>query len=206
MALRRLYNTTTGTGNPSYLTGLQPGGAGVQVAGISTNPMISAPRVEEVTMEVLDVTAPTLIVGSTPLGTPAPAGKLLVMDYGQSIGGAKWKLASVIQQPVGRGQYGIVTAAGNATEAGPAFGTSSGNESSGSKALVQIDGPVLAFVNTTVNATAISAGMNLASDGAGNLTYAGASPAAGTVLARALGPVLVSVSVPVLTNVYLGGY
>ena len=40
MPLHRLYNLSTGSGNPSYLTGVLPGGAGVQVAGTSTNPMI----------------------------------------------------------------------------------------------------------------------------------------------------------------------
>jgi len=87
-----------------------------------------------------------------------------------------------------------------------AFGTSAGNRGPGSRAVVFYDGPINAFVTTTVNTTAISAGMPLASDGAGNLTYAGASPAAGTVLATALGPVAANVSVPVLIPVYVGGY
>jgi hypothetical protein len=95
---------------------------------------------------------------------------------------------------------------GNATEAGTAFSTSTGNQSSGSKAVVMYDGPINAFVTTVVNTTAISAGMALAADGAGNLTYAGASPAVGTVLATALGPVASSTSVPALIPVYVGGY
>jgi hypothetical protein len=66
---------------------------------------------------------------------------------------------------------------------------------------------VQAFVQGTVGNTAISAGMPLMADGAGNLTYAGAVPTNGTTLATyADGVMLSSVSIPQLKNVYLGGY
>jgi hypothetical protein len=206
MSLRRLYNTTTGSLNPSYLTNLQPGGAGSITAGSSTNPGISAPRLEEIAIEVLDCTAPTLLGVTAQAGTPAAVGKLLVLDPTTSIGGANWVLGTVKNQPIPRGQFGIVISAGLASEAPSTFATVGGNRSTGTKAEVIAEGPIQAYVETTVGGVAISAGMALASDGAGNLTYAGASPAVGTVLARALGPVASSVSIPVLTNVYIGGY
>lgn len=213
MPLHKLILNASGTGtlNPSYLTNLQPGGAGVQTAGTLTNPGISAPRLEESTIEVLDVTAPSLI-GTTTLSTPAAAGKLLVMSPITSAFGARWKLNSVRTQAIPRGQFGIVYAAGAAqnssnNDAGYAVGTAAGNEAAfGTKAVVMYDGPIQAFCTTVTNTTAISAGMALAADGAGNLTYAGASPAAGTVLATALGSLAGSTSTPTLVNVYVGGY
>ena len=206
MPLHQLYNTSTGSLNPTYLTNLAPGEAGVQVAGTSTNPGVSAPRLEESAIEVLDVTAPTLLGVTAQAGTPAAVGKLLVLEPNASVGGAKWVQNTVKNQPLPRGQFGIVVVAGLATEAPTTFSTAGGNQSTGTKAIVVYDGPVPAYVETTVGGVAISAGMFLSADGAGNLTYAGASPSAGTVLARALGPVASSVSIPVLTNVFVGGF
>ena len=95
MPLHQLYNQVSGSLNPSYLTGVLPGGAGVQVAGTTTNPGISAPRLEESTIEVLDVTAPTNIgTSGTVLATPAAAGKLIQVSP-SGIGGSRWKLNSV---------------------------------------------------------------------------------------------------------------
>jgi hypothetical protein len=216
MPLHQLYLTGSGTGtmNPSYLTNLQPGGAGAQTAGTVTNPGISAPRLEESTIEVLDVTAPTLI-GTTTLATPAVAGKLLVMDPLTGAFGSRWKLNSTVKQAVPRGQFGIVYIPGAAqtsttgpSDAGYAVSTNAGNEAQyGTKAVVMYDGPIQAFVQGTVGNTTISAGMPLAADGAGNLTFAGSSPAAGTVLATYADTNLASsVSIPVLRNVYVGGY
>jgi hypothetical protein len=72
------------------------------------------------------------------------------------------------------------------------------------------DGPTQAYINTTVGGNAVSAGMPLAADGAGNLTAftytPAAPPAAGTILATALGAVAASTSIPVLTPIYVGGY
>jgi hypothetical protein len=215
--LRQLYQQTTGSMNPSYLTGVLPGGAGAATAGTTPNPGISAPWIEDYELEVFDVTAPSLIGTANPgktLGTPAIAGKLLQLDPANSgPGGWLWKQNAKSLQPIPGGQYGIVVkpaspnASGNFLNGSVATGTAGGNIAvPGDKALVVIDGPVQAYVNTTVTATAVSAGMPLASDGAGNLTYAGASPSAGVVLATAMGPVAVSISVPVLTNVFLGGY
>ena len=207
--LRQLYQISTGTLNPEYLTGLAPGGAGAQTTGTAVAPGISAPSLERMEFEVIDVTAPTLITGqsATALGTPAPAGKLLVLDPANSAFGAVWKLNSAIKQPLISGAYGIVTAAGQASETGGCTSSVSGNISGGSRALVVSEGPVKAFVQGTVGGTTISAGMPLAADGAGNLTYAGASPAVGTVLGVLCdAPVSSSVSIPVLSNVMLGGY
>lgn len=219
MPLHQLYNQVSGSLNgPSGVT-ILPGGAGVQVTGNNSNPGISAPRLEESNIEVFDVTAPTLIGTANPnivLSTPAIAGKLLQLSAFTSIGGARWKQNAAGNLPIARGQFGIVVSAGNVqtfpsglSDAGPAIGTAGGNEALyGTKAVVMYDGPTTALVTTT--ATAISAGMPLSADGAGNLTarsYTPAAPAvAGTVLATALGPVAASTSIPVLTQVYVGGY
>lgn len=213
MALRRLYNLTTGTLDPNQMTNLNPGGAGSSSANANVNPGISAPRIEEMVTEVLDVTAPTLIISGTTAATPAPVGKLLVMDWYTGAFGARWKLNSVVKQAIPGGQFGIVVSAGQNTVAAngsvdPAVGTNNGNEAqNGSKALVLTDGPVQAFVQTTVQNTAISAGMGLAADGAGNLTYAGQSPSTGTTLAIYTDAVLgAGVSTPALKNVIVGNY
>jgi hypothetical protein len=72
--------------------------------------------------------------------------------------------------------------------------------------MVTFNGPCQALVETVAGGSAISAGMYLAAAGAGNLTYAGASPGAGTVVATAAGNVGASISTPVLINVYAGGF
>lgn len=213
--------------NPNTLVGYLPGGAGVQVTGSVTNPGISAPYIEDYLLEVFDVTAPTLIGTANPgktLGTPAVAGKLLVLDPGNSgPGGWLWKQNSINKQIVAGGQYGIVykpasaTAAGNFANGSIAVGTANGNIASpGDKAMVVVDGPTQAFINTTVGGVAVSAGMPLAADGAGNLTPiaqgvpggsgAAAPPLPGQVLATAMGPVSSNISIPVLQNVFVGGY
>lgn len=207
MSLKQLYSLTTGTLNPSYLTNYKAGGAGAITTGTSTTPGISAPAIETSQQEVLDVTAPTLINsnGTTP-ATPAAAGKLLVVDPFNGAFGAVWKQNTVKNQALSRGTFGIVVAAGNATEAGNTTSSASGNISQGTKAVVVTEGPVQAYWTTTVNSTAISAGMALSADGAGNLTYAGASPNAGTVLATALDNMAGSISTPALKNTYIGGF
>lgn len=204
--LRQLYQLSSGSLNPSYLTNLKAGGAGVQTAGTSVAPGISSPTLEALRSEVLDVTAPTLITAGVTLGTPAVAGKLLVIDPFNGSFGAIWKQNSVKFQACADGTYGIVEQAGLTADAGTCVSSVNGNISQGAKATVITNGPTQAFVNTTVTNTAVSAGMALASDGAGNLTYAGASPSVGTVLAVAAGSVGSGVSTPVLTNVYVGGY
>lgn len=205
--LRQLYKTSTATANPSQYTGLLPGGAGVQTSGKTPNWGISAPILEAESMEVLDYTAPTLITPGVTPGSPARAGKLVVLDPVNGAFAAIWKQNTVIQQAIPAGQYGVVTAAGQVSEAGTAVGSSNGNISQGSKALIVKQGPVQAYVQGTVGNVAISAGMPLASDGAGNLTYAGASPSAGTVLATFADALIANtISVPVLANVVIGGY
>ncbi len=207
MALRQLYNLSTSSLNPSGMTSLLPGGAGVQTAGSSTTPGISAPYIEQSQIQVLDITAPTNIANNA-AATPAVAGKLLVWDPFNSSFGAKWKQNTVALQAIGRGQFGIVTAAGQASEAGSTTSSANGNvATTGTLATVVSEGPVQAYVQGTVGGVAISVNMALAADGAGNLTYAGASPAAGTVLATYAGPTVANtVSIPVLCNVYVGGF
>lgn len=207
--LRQLYQISTSSLNPTGLVNQLPGGAGAITAGTQITPGISAPTLEAMVLEVTDVTAPTLITGqsSTALGTPAPAGKLLVLDPANSAFGSVWKLNSAIKQPLNKGTFGVVVSAGQATEAGTCKSSVSGNISGGTRSLVVSEGPVQAFVQGTVGGTTISAGMPLAADGAGNLTYAGASPSAGTVLGVFCdAPITSSVSIPVLSNVVLGGY
>jgi hypothetical protein len=220
MPLHQLYNQVSGSLNPSYLTGILPGGAGVQVSGTTSNPGISAPRLEESTIEVYDVTAPTLlsnVANATTYPTPAVAGKLLQLSPFTSIGGARWKQNSAAKISLARGQFGIVVGQGSQpqnaqnNDAGAAVSTAGGNEATyGTKAVVMYDGPTQAYITTSVGGIGISAGMPLSADGAGNLTaYSytpAAPPAAGTILATALGPVAAAVSIPVLQNVYVGGY
>lgn len=207
MALMQLYQISTSSQNPTGLVNLKPGGAGSQTTGTQITPGISAPTLEALRLEVLDTTAPSLITSGVTLATPAPAGKLLVLDPVNGAFGALWKLNSAIKQPLLGGQFGIVETAGQVSEAGTCVGSASGNVSGGARAVVITQGPVQAFVQGTVGGTTISAGMPLAADGAGNLTYAGASPSAGTVLAvHCDAAVSSSVSIPVLSNVYLGGY
>jgi hypothetical protein len=221
MALRQLFQQTTGSLNPSYLTGNLPGGAGAATAGTTPNPGISAPYIEPAELEVFDVTAPTTltaVAGATTPATPALAGKILVLDANNSgPGGWKWKQSSIKYQSIPGGQYGVVTKAANATAAGVGVATSFGNIASpGDKALVITDGPTPAFCTTTPGGTAISAGMPLAADGGGNLTPinqgvpggsgAGLQPGAGQVLATAMDFLAANISIPVLRNVWLGGY
>ena len=135
--------------------------------------------------------------------TPAASGKLLVLDATTgTVGAATWRQNTQANKAVPRGQYGIVFTPGQASEASAANGTSTGT-----KAQVVIEGPCAALLTTApTNTTAISAGMALSADNAGNLTYAGASPGAGTVLATAMGSLATGISTPTLTFVDVGGY
>ena len=227
MALRALFQQTTGSMNPSYLTGVLPGGAGAATAGTTPNPGISAPFIEPSVNEVFDVTAPTLIGTAQPgktLGTPAIQGKILQLDPNNSgPGGWLWKQNTIKYASIPGGQYGVVykaataNAGGNFLNGSVAVVTTGGNIAlPGDKALVLTDGPVQAYCTTTPGGIAISAGMALAADGAGNLTpiplgVAGNTtgnipPGAGQVLATAMDSMIASVSIPALRNVYLGGY
>lgn len=225
--LRQLFQQSTGSMNPSYLTGVLPGGAGAATAGITPNPGISAPYIEQAINEVFDVSAPTLIGTANPgktLGTPAPQGKLLVLDPNNSgPGGWLWKLNSIKYQPLAGNQYGIVykaapaTVSGNFQNGSIAVGSAGGNIAQpGDKALVVTDGPIQAFCTTSPGIGAISAGMPLAADGAGNLTSinqgtfggtgAGLPPLPGQVIATSMDSMVASVSNPALRNVYIGGF
>ena len=101
------------------------------------------------------------------------------------------------------GSIGVATAQGNIA-------------SPGDKALVVVDGACQALCQTSVGAVAISAGMPLAADGGGNLTpiaqglqthtTTNPPPLSGQVLATAMDFLTTAISVPVLRNVWLGGY
>ena len=225
MALRQLFQLTTGSMNPSYLTGVLPGGAGAATAGIAVAPGVSAPFIEPSEIEVFDVTAPTLltaVVGAQTPAQPAAFGKLLVLDPSNSgPGGWKWKQNAIRYQSVPGGQYGVVSKPASANNLGNFLNGSVGQATAfgniatpGDKALIVTDGPVPAFVTTTT--TAISAGMPLAADGAGNLTPINQGlpgnttnniqPGAGQVLATSLDFLTTGISTPVLRNVWVGGY
>ena len=227
MALRKLFQQTTGSMNPSYLTSLLPGGAGAATAGTIPNPGISAPYIEPQELEVFDVTAPTkltAVAGATTLATPAPLGKILALDAANSgPGGWLWKQNATKYAQYSGGQYGVVVKAASATALGTflngsiGVATANGNIASpGDKALIVIDGPAQALCQTSVGGVAISAGMPLAADGGGNLTpiaqglqnnvTTNPPPLPGQVLATAMDFLTSSISVPVLRNVYLGGY
>jgi hypothetical protein len=197
MALRQLFELSTSSYNPSNITKLLPGGAGVQVAGTSPNPGISGPRLEEYETRALDVTA----TGSTP--TPAPTGTLMVMNaITGTIGGSTWSKSNQAAQRLARGQYGIVNIPGQATDE-----TASGGLGTGSDCYIVTDGPIMALVTTgPTTTTAISAGMWLGADGAGNLTYAGTNPSSGAVLATAMDSMATGISTPTLKNVFAGGF
>ena len=213
--------------NPSYLTNTLAGGAGAATAGTTPNPGISAPFIEPSELEVFDVTAPTTltaVVGAQTFASPAALGKLLLVDYVNSgPGGWKWKQNAIKYQAIPGGQYGIVVKPASANALGQfangsiGQATSQGNIANpGDKALVVIDGACQALCQTSVGGVAISAGMPLAADGGGNLTpiaqglqnntTTNPPPLSGQVLATSMDFLTSSISVPVLRNVWLGGF
>jgi hypothetical protein len=213
--------------NPSYLTNVLPGGAGAATAGTSPDPGISAPYIEPSEIEVFDVTAPTTltrVVGASTPATPAAYGKIVSLDAANSgPGGWLWKQNNVKYAQYSGGQYGVVAKPasvninGNFLNGSIGIATANGNIASpGDKALIVIDGACQALCQTTVGGVAISAGMPLASDGGGNLTpiaqglqnnvTTNPPPLPGQVLATAMDFLTTSISVPVLRNVWLGGY
>ena len=227
MALRQLFQQTTGTMNPSYLTNTLAGGAGAATAGTTPNPGISAPYIEPSELEVFDVTAPTTLTavkGASTAATPAATGKLLILDpVNSGPGGWLWKQQSIKYQPIPGGQFGIVVKPasvnnnGNFLNGSIGVATAQGNIASpGDKALVVVDGACQALCQTSVGGVAISAGMPLAADGGGNLTpiaqglqnntTTNPPPLSGQVLATAMDFLTTGISVPVLRNVWLGGY
>jgi hypothetical protein len=152
-----LYIITAASGNPSSLTSLLPGGVGVQNAGTSPAPFLSAPRVEQILREVLDTTS----AGGVP--APAPIGALLSVDFTIVQGGQNWNVSPVAQDPKLDGQFGIVFKSGSTN---PIDDLPLG---SGSGALIVTSGPAQALCITPTAGGAIAPGTLLAADGAGNL-------------------------------------
>jgi hypothetical protein len=156
--LLTLYNETMGSGNPSSLVNLLPGGAGVQTAGTTPTPFLPSPRIEQELREVLDITA----VGGVP--TPAAIGSVLSFYFtsGQ-IGAALWQIPLLAGGPHLDGQYGIVWKPGSAAA------IDNLPVGSGAGAMVVIKGPCQALCVTPTAGGAIAAGTFLCTDGAGNL-------------------------------------
>jgi hypothetical protein len=169
------------SGNPSYLTGLLPGGANTQVSGTTTAPFYSGPFPELIVREVFDTTATT----------PAVNGSLLnvVEASGNSLG-ANWIANATTSQQFGTFMYGIVWR--------PAI-------SQGAQALVVTNGPCMALVYT--GSTAVTYGTPLVAGGSTNVgtLTAVASPTFGTILAFSLGVLAGSTATPTLTPVWVGG-
>jgi hypothetical protein len=147
--------------------------------------------IEPFIQEVLDTTT-----------IPAPVGKLLVFVYSlaNNKGGAQYIQSTTATEARGLFEYGIVTKSAAVAATSPAF---PGGDLNLGKAQITQVGITLALCTTT--GTAIAAGTPLAADGSGNLTPV-ASPAAGTVLARAIGTLAGSTSTPTLVLVRVGGY
>jgi hypothetical protein len=205
MALRRLYNLYMASGNPSYLTGLQAGGAATQVSGTTPNPMIGTPRRETEEQEVLDVTASGTTV------QPAVQGALLVQDLTvQSLnkasqGGGAWRQSATANARIPRGKYGIVMIPGY-NDPDFAAATATSGTSSGLKAQVVLDGPCMALAVTTNTATIVP-GSLLTADGAGHLRLAPSGTLnSGEVLAVSAGTLPWSTSTATLIPVDVGGY
>jgi hypothetical protein len=147
------------SGNPSSMTSLLPGGAGVQVSGTTSVPFLASPRVEQIVREVLDISS------SGGLATPAVNGNLLVLNFSaaNNSGGGLWQLPQVVGASHIPGAFGIVLKAGS---------TASIDENpvgSGVGALVVTQGPVQALCVAPSAGGAIALGTLLESDGTGNL-------------------------------------
>lgn len=153
--------------------------------------MLVASTIEPCIQEVIDTTT-----------TPAAVGKLLVLVYSlaNNPGLSQYIASTTATEARGLFEYGIVTKAAGTAALSPAF---PGGDLNLNKATITQVGPAKALCVTT--GTPIAAGTPLAADGAGNLTPV-ASPAAGTVLARAIGTLAGSTSTPTLVLVRVGGY
>ena len=160
--LLQLYNLTEGQGNPSYLSGILPGGAGGNaVAGTTAVPFLAQPTAESIIREVLDFTyfnsnpnAPTPYVGQTAI--PAINGQLVVEQfYKANPGGANWALSQIAGQICARNTYGIVNGAALSTDTISA---------PGGESRVVVDGYANAYC-TTGSSTAIAPGTPLVAVG-----------------------------------------
>jgi len=156
----------------------------------SSSLLVSA-TIEPFIQEVIDTTT-----------IPAPVGKLLVLVYSfaNNKGGAQYIQSTSATAAYGLFEYGIVTKSAATASAATAY---PGGDLNLVKAQITQVGIALALCTTT--GTAIAAGTPLAADANGNLTPV-SSPAAGTVLARAIGALGTSISTPTLVLVRVGGY
>lgn len=152
-------------------------------------PFLSGPILEPDDLTVLDNT-PT---------APAIKGKLLVTQFlATNTGMGNFIQNTTAAIPLPQKFYGVVVAPVN-TIAQPA----SVYPTLIQQVRITFRGPALALVTT--GATPIAVGNPLVADALGNLTLAGATPAAGTVLGYAM--VALAASQPAtLMNVLMGGY
>lgn len=144
---------------------------------------LNGPYLNPLLYSVLDSTA----------SNPAIRGKAVVLDTAATSPGPYYKQSAVATQAVGRGKVGIVTDPATSTTA--------------NQAVIAVEGAVMAYATSTANTNkAIAVGDPLTLDGAGNLTSAGASPAAGTIVATALQALTGGTSTATLILVDMGGY
>lgn len=144
---------------------------------------LNAPYLNPVEYTVLDSTA----------SNPAVKGKVLVEDFANANPGPNFKQNTTATLAVGRGKVGVVTV--------PATSTVQ------NQATIVVEGPCLAFVQSTSNTNkAIAVGDPLCLDNAGNLTSSAANPGtAGTVVAHAL-VAIAGGTAAALALVDMGGY
>ena len=159
MSLLTLYNISEASGNPTSMTGLLPGGAGVQVAGTISNPFLAAPRLEQQVREVLDATS----VNGVP--SPAPTGSLLIWNplLSGNTGAALWTVPNQPNAVALESQYGIIL------KPGSPFLIDSLPLGSGDGAEVVFNGPCNALCVAPTAGGPITPGAYLVSDGSGNL-------------------------------------
>lgn len=172
-----------------YVKDIQMGSADIQ-SGSATAPFLALPTLDQIIQIVMDNTATT----------PAAVGKILVNQFTavnagtgtNATYGANYIQSATANQAVNWSQLGVVQSA-----AAAAF----------QEARIISIGYAKAFATSTANTNkAIAVGDPLCLDGAGNLTSAPATPAAGTVVGFALGALAGATSTPTLIPVLLGGY
>lgn len=158
--LRTLYNVSFQTFNPSYLTGIAPGGAGTtQNAAVIPNeyfPFVGLPQQEVILGEFLDNPQN----GIYNVITQTPQGSLVALNAALATGNqgaANWSINPQVAAAIPKWQFGSVSRLSDKTADPAGFATA-----------IQV-GPAPLQLCTT-GANAITYGTLLCSDGAGNLT------------------------------------
>ncbi len=149
------------TGNPSYLTGLAPGGAGTTqntaTAPSEYAPMVGYPTQEPIAIEFLD-NAVNGVTGSAPV---AQGGYVAVQPGATNgAGGSQFAFSQAYGHRAPLGQYAIVNKVSGIS--------TTDIDEPGGEGLGITNGPIQALCTTGANA--IAAGTLLCADGNGNLT------------------------------------